>query len=370
MQEKTWAEKLLAAADIRIGGDNPWDIQIHDPAVYDRVLTQGSIGLGESYMDGWWSCKNLDQFFNKLFLANIPGHITMSWPALVDYIKVKILNLQKGKRAFEVAYRHYDLGNDFFKAMVGPSLMYSCGYWNNSKDLDSAQFAKMDLICRKLNLKKGQRILEIGSGWGSFAKYAAENYGVAVTGVTVSKEQFKFSKDYCKGLPIEFRLQDYRQIHEKFDHVVSIAMFEAVGLKNFTAYMQVVKRCLKDDGLFLLHTIGLPAPDSQFDPWLNKYIFPNGFVPSLRDIFQASEKLFITEDVHNFGADYDRTLMEWHKNFQLTWPKFEKHYGQKFYRMWEYYLLMCAGLSRSRTTQLWHIVFSQNGVPGGYQSIR
>ncbi len=368
--QKQWIEKLLAIADIKINGSNPWDIQVKNPALYNRVLSQGSLGLGESYMDGWWECQELDQFFYRLFSANIPDQVKVSLPVIFGVIKAKLFNLQAVTRAFEVGQKHYDLGNDFFEKMLGESMAYSCGYWKEATDLDSAQFAKFDLICRKLNLQPGQRILDIGSGWGGFTKHAAKNYGVKVVGVTVSKEQAKFAEDFCKGLPVEFRLQDYRTLNEKFDHIVSVGMFEHVGPKNYKTYMKLAKKCLKEDGLFLLHTIGWPISENSFDPWLGKYIFPNAALPSLKQISDSAESLFIIEDVHNFGTDYDKTLMAWDKNFEENWPKFKQEYGERFYRMWKYYLFLCAALFRSRKTQLWQVVLSPDGVKGGYKPVR
>ena len=373
-----WANKLLESSDVRINGNNPWDIKIINQDLYNRVKAEGSLGLGESYMDGWWECKHLDQFFYKLLLAKIPNKIGLSLPVLFAVISAKLFNLQGRSRAFQVGEEHYDLDNKLFSAMLGKSMTYSCGYWKNTNDLDSAEFAKLDLICHKLNLKPGQRILDIGCGWGSFAKYAAENYKVSVVGITISKEQAEFAKKLCKGLKVKIRLHDYRELNvhsagsgqEKFDHIVSIGMFEHVGAKNHKEYFKVAKRCLKDDGLFLLHTIGYLTSGDSSDPWLNKYIFPNGVLPSLKQIASASEKLFVIEDVHNFGADYDKTLMAWHKNFEKAWPKLKEKYDKRFHRMWNYYLLSCAGLFRARQTQLWQIVLSPNGVSGGYKSIR
>jgi len=378
--QEAWVNKILESSGIKINGDNPWDIKVINPNVYDRIKAEGSLGLGESYMDGWWECKNLDQFFYKLFLAKIPDKIGFSLPLFLSVIKAKIFNLQAKSRAFEVGEKHYDLDNKLFSAMLGKTMAYSCGYWRKAKDLDSAQIAKFDLICKKLGLKKmrnpstgsGQnlRILDIGCGWGSFLKYAAENYGVSGVGLTISKEQADFAKKLCKGLPIEIRVQDYRELNEKFDHVISIGMFEHVGLKNYKTYFQTVRNCLKEDGLFLLHTIGNPVSGDNADPWLNKYIFPNGSLPSLKEISGNVEKIFIIEDVHNFGADYDKTLMQWHKNFNAVWPKFSDKYDERFFRMWNYYLLSCAGNFRSGHIPLWQIVLSKNGVPGGYKSVR
>jgi len=365
-----WVNKLLEPSGIKINGNNPWDIKILNQNLYSRVKAEGSLGLGESYMDGWWECKNLDQFFYKLLLAKIPDKIGFSLPVVLGAISAKILNLQAKSRAFEIGKKHYDLDNKLFSAMLGKTMAYSCGYWKKSKNLDSAQIAKFDLICKKLNLQRGQKILDIGCGWGSFLKYAAENYKVSGVGITVSKEQANFAKKLCKGLKIEIRLQDYRELNEKFDHIISIGMFEHVGAKNHKEYLQVARRCLKNGGLFLLHTIGSLTSGNSSDPWLNKYIFPNGVLPSLKQTTGACEKLFVIEDVHNFGADYDKTLMQWHKNFIDNWPKFKNKYDDRFYRMWRYYLLSCAGAFRARQIQLWQVVLSPNGVPGGYKSVR
>ena len=370
MDTITWANKLLEPAGIKINGDKPWDIQILNEGAINRVKAEGSLGLGESYMDGWWECKSLDQFFYKLFMGRITEKFEFNLPIILGVVSAKILNLQAKHRAFEVGEKHYDLDNKLFSAMLGQSMTYSCGYWKKAKNLDDAEFAKLDLICRKLDLQPGQRVLDIGCGWGSFAKYAAENYKVSVVGVTISKEQAEFAKKLCKGLKVEIRVQDYRELNEKFDHIISIGMFEHVGPKNHREYMKVAKRCLKDYGLFLLHTIGSLNSGNNSDPWLDKYIFPNGVLPSVKQIAGACEKLFIIEDLHNFGPDYDKTLMAWHKNFNQAWPEFKTKYSERFFKMWNYYLLCCAGTFRARRIELWQIVLSPNGVPGGYKSVR
>ena len=370
--QEIWAKKILALADIEINGTRAWDIKVNNPKFYSRVLVGGSMALGESYMDGWWECQALDQFFTRLFLTRIQEKIGISPSFIFQFIKANIFNLQAITRSFEVGQKHYDLGNDFFVSMLGESMTYSCGYWQHATNVTESEYAKLDLICKKLHLQKGQRILDIGSGFGAFAKYAATNYGVSVVGVTVSKEQKKFSEDLCKGLPVEFRLQDYRTLNEKFDHIVSVGMFEHVGVKNYKIYMEVVKRCLKEDGLFLLHTIGYPLSKTGFDEWMEKYIFPNASLPSLKQISESVEKRFIIEDIHNFGQDYDKTLMAWYQNFNQHWPEFsgKDHYDQRFYRMWKYYLLSCAGSFRSREIQLWQVVLSPHGVRGGYKPVR
>jgi len=360
--------ELLALAEIHVNGPNPWDIKVHNDRFYARVLAGGSLALGESYMDGWWDCPALDQLFTRIFSSQLDKKIltfAMAWAA----IKARLLNLQRTSKAFEIGEAHYDIGNYLYKAMLDKRMTYTCGYWKNAKNLDVAQEAKLDLVCKKVGLKKGMRVLDIGCGWGSFAKFAAEKYNVSVVGITVSKEQVELARERCKGLPVEIRLQDYREVNEKFDRVVSLGMFEHVGYKNYRTYMQVAKHCLAPDGLFLLHTIGGNASVTTTDPWIGKYIFPNSMLPSIKQIAEACEGLFVIEDWHNFGADYDKTLMAWHANFEKKWNKLSSQYNERFHRMWRYYLLACAASFRSRKNQLWQIVLS-NGMKGGYRSSR
>ena len=359
------AEELLAEADVKLNGDRPWDIHVHDNRFYKRVFAEGSLGMGESYMDGWWDAESLDELFCKILSAKINKKVN-PYKILWLVLQSRIFNLQSIRRAFQVGLEHYDTGNDLFELMLDKRLTYTCGYWKNAKDLDEAQEHKLDLVCRKIDLKDNQCILDIGCGWGSFMKFAAEKYGARGVGITVSKEQAEYARENCSGLPIEVRVQDYRDVNEKFDHIVSLGMFEHVGPKNYRKYMEVVSRCLKDEGIFLLHTIGAIVTCKTPDPWINKYIFPNGILPSLKDISKSAEKLFVLEDFHNFGADYDKTLMAWFHNFDSSWNLLCKKYGDRFYRMWKYYLLGCAGAFRARDIQLWQLVFSKNGIPGGY----
>lgn len=267
--------------------------------------------------------------------------------------------------------RHYDLGNDLFQAMLDPEMAYTCGYWKDADDLEQAQKAKLELVCQKIGLKAGARVLDVGGGWGCFAKYAAENYGAEVTAITISKEQAELGRRRCKGLPVEILLRDYRQLDsEPFDHIVSLGMFEHVGHKNYRGFMEKMGSLLKDDGLFLLHTIGSNETQWETDPWVDKYIFPNSLIPSIRQIGSALEGLFVMEDWHNFGLDYDKTLMAWYGNFERHWDDLRPRYGDRFYRMWKYYLLQCAGLFRARKKQVWQLVLSKKGVPHGYSSLR
>jgi cyclopropane-fatty-acyl-phospholipid synthase len=370
MSAKSEVQRLLKTADVLINGKRAWDIQVRDERFYARVLAHGSLGFGDSYVDGWWDCKRLDEMFFRIRRAHLEDVVYRRPSMLVPYLHAKLTNMQRKSRAFEVGEKHYDIGNDLYSSMLDKRLTYTCGYWRDAKTLDEAQEAKLDLVCRKLQLKPGMTVLDIGCGWGSFAKFAAERWGVSVVGVTVSKEQVALARELCKGLPVKILLQDYRDIHGQFDRIVSLGMIEHVGFKNYKTYMRVCHRCLKDDGLFLLHTIGSDVAETVGDPWITKHIFPNSIVPSIKQLSSAIEGLFIMEDWHNFSADYDPTLMAWHKNFRAAWPTLRKCYGDRFYRMWSYYLLACAGSFRARRAQLWQIVLTKHGIVGGYPSIR
>ena len=358
---------MLDLADIRLGGERPWDIRLLDDKVPERVFSLGNLGLGESYMDGHWEADHLDAFFDRVLRGHLDQKVN---PLRLAFhaLRIRLLNRQSLKRAWQVGEAHYDLGNDFYSAMLDPRMTYTCGYWEGgAQTLAQAQEAKLDMICRKLGLKPGMRVLDIGCGWGSFMGYAAEHYGVECVGVTISKEQAAWAKERYAGLPLEFVLLDYRKIEGQFDRIASVGMFEHVGRKNHRTFMEVAHRCLKDDGLFLLHTIGKNLRSSVPDPWIDKYIFPNGDLPSIGQIGDAADNLFVVEDLHNFGTDYDRTLMAWHANFEAAWPRFSDQLGERFRRMWRYYLLSCAGAFRARDIQLWQWVFSKNGVSGGYK---
>jgi cyclopropane-fatty-acyl-phospholipid synthase len=368
--EQTISE-IFSLAGISINGSRPWDIQVHRPEFYDRILCGGSLALGETYMAGWWDCLSLDQFFFRILRNNLDLKIKKSRSALLCGIKATLSNCQSRRKALEVGRKHYDVGNDLFECMLDKHMTYSCAYWNNETiDLTGAQEAKLELICRKVKLEPGMRVLDIGCGWGSFVRYAAQNHGVEAVGITISKEQAKLARKRCAGLPIDIRLLDYRDLPEEFDAIVSVGMFEHVGYKNYRHFMKMVNRCLKPEALFLLHTIGSNNSTHHGDPWFDKYIFQNGMLPSIEQMGKASELLLVMEDWHNIGLHYDKTLTNWFANFDQSWPRLQDRYSETFYRMWKYYLLSMAGSFRSRTIQVWQIVFSKNGRLGGYQSCR
>jgi cyclopropane-fatty-acyl-phospholipid synthase len=362
-------EKLFTPADITLNGDRPWDFTVHNGNLCRRLLVHGSLGLGESYMDGWWDCEKIDELVCRLFSRGVDRQVR-TWGMAVAAITARFSNRQSQVRSFQVGTHHYDIGNDLYARMLDSRMIYSCAYWKEADTLDAAQEHKLDLICRKLHLEPGLRLLDIGCGWGGLAQFAAERYGVEVLGVTVSQEQARAAQQKCSGLPVEIRLQDYRGLHEPFDRIVSIGMFEHVGYKNYRTYMSVVDRCLKDDGLFLLHTIGGNTSVTTCDPWLERYIFPNGMLPSAVQITSAFEGIFILEDWHNFGPHYDTTLMAWWHRFEESWKDLSARYDERFHRMWRYYLLSCAGAFRARVNQVWQIVLAKEGIGGCYRPAR
>ena len=377
-------KEILTSADITINGNRPWDIHVHDPRFYQRILTDGSLGFGESYMDKWWDCEALDEAIARIMRADSDKKLPKTLKLIAFLLQRRFFNIARGKRAYIVGQHHYDIGNELYQRMLDPDMNYSCGYWKgmhldkdwrDPKKLTKAQQAKLDLICRKLQLQKGMKVLDIGSGWGNFARYAAQNYGVRVVGITVSKEQAKKAKERCKGLPVTFRVQDYREMKpELFDRVVSIGMFEHITHKNYETFMRIVDHCLARDGLFLLHCIGANVTTFANDPWNEKYIFPNSHVASLAQIAKSAEGKFIVEDMQNFGSYYYTTLLAWYENFTKHWKElvqlYPEKYTDRFYRMWTYYLLSCAGAFKCRSLLLFQIVFSKNNNLGVYEAVR
>lgn len=365
MEAKQAIVNLLNYADIKIDGDNPWDIKVLNDEFYSRVLAEGNLGLGESYMDGWWECKELDTFIFKILRADIEHKYNSEIIVRAAKEKFKhFFNPQSIANSKKDIHFHYDIGNVLFENMLDKRMIYSCAYWKNSNTLDEAQEAKLDLICKKIGLKPGMTLLDIGCGWGSFMKYAAEKYGAICTGVTLSKEQIKLGEELCAGLPVTFLYTDYREYKgQEFDRIVSIGMFEHVGPQNYKTYMEKASSLLKEDGIFLLHTIGGLKSSSECDKWIRKYIFPNGTIPSIKEIGESMENIFYMEDWQDFGPYYDTTLMEWYNNFEKNWNIIGQHYDERFKKMWEYYLLSCAGAFRARDLGLWQLVLTKKRYP-------
>ena len=364
---REWVDQVFAAAGIEPGGTRPWDIQIHDPAFYQRVWAGRNLGMGEAYIDGWWDSHQLDEFFARLLRSKVEQSLRVTPKLALRALAHRVFNFQTRVRSREVIDQHYDLGNDLFQAMLDSRMNYSCGYWKGARSLEEAQVNKLELACRKLMLKPGMRLLDIGCGWGALAKHAAQHYGAKVLGITLSLPQKLFAEESCRGLPATFLVRDYRDLpDQEFDRVVSIGMFEHVGHKNARTFFDIVRSHLKEDGIFLLHSIGGSSSRAGVDPWIAKYIFPNGELPSQAQISHAMEGRFVMEDWHNFGSDYDRTLMAWYGNFTEHWPRLKARFDQRFFRMWSYYLLSCAGAFRARSIQLWQVVMTKHGLKGGF----
>ncbi|KTD31117.1 cyclopropane fatty acyl phospholipid synthase [Legionella maceachernii] len=371
-----YIQNALDKANITINGDKPHDIKLLDESALKRIITDGALGLGETYMEGWWECECLDVLSYQLCVGEVYRAIKPNFFQFLYHLSTKLINYQTPKKSKQVAQQHYNLDNHLFELMLGKSMAYSCAYWQNANDLDSAQWAKYELVCKKLYLTSEDTLLDIGCGWGGFAAYAAEHYGCNVVAISISSNQISYAKEHFGHLPIEFQIADYRShsiynpTKKQFTKLVSIGAFEHFGYKNYVSFFQLMREQLSDDGLFLLHTIGNNETAIATDRWINKYIFPNGYLPSMVQISQALESAFLVEDWHNFGAYYDNTLLAWNQNFANNWDALKSRFDTRFYRMWQYYLLMCAGMFRARAAQLWQIVLSKSGVKGGYESIR
>lgn len=356
-------KEMLAGIGININGNNPWDIRVNDNRTYSQVLCNKNLGLGETYMEGWWDCPQLDEFICRILKAGLDSRVKGSKLLRLKSLVALIFNLQSRLRSHKVAEQHYNLDNELFTAMLDPYVQYSCAYFDKTDDLNQAQLQKINLICKKLNISKDDNVLDIGCGWGGLARYIAEHYNCRVTAINIAEEQISYARELCKNLPVEIKHIDYRDLTGSYDKIVSVGMFEHVGPKNYKTFMKAVHRCLKDDGVFLLHTIGSNETGVSGDPWISKYIFPNGKLPSIAQIGKAIEGLFVMEDWHNLGEHYEKTLLAWHKNFNQVWVQLKNKYDEKFRRMFEYYLLSCAGCFRARHIQLWQIVFTKYGTP-------
>ena len=354
-------ENLLRAADIQINGARPWDIQVHDERFFPRVLAGGTLGFGESYMDRWWDCAALDEMCGRAIAARLEQRFTFSLRNLLALAISLSMNRQTQRRSRRVGETHYNLGNDFFQAMLDPWMQYSCALYADGDDLASAQRRKLEMTCQRLQLRPGMRLLDIGCGWGGLAKYAAEHYGCSVVGLTISREQQLFAERWCRGLDVQIQLCDYRRVRGTFDRAVSVGMVEHVGFKNYRTYLQVVAASLGKEGRFVCQGICNSVSSFQLDPWMRRYIFPNSVLPSLSRLTRAAEGLFIVEDVLNLGRHYDPTLMAWEENFRRAWPRFAGRYDDRFRRMWRFYLLSCAGAFRARSMQVYSILFSKEG---------
>ena len=361
---------LLHGAGIEIGDNELKDIEVHDDRLWDRIVGDRELGFGESYQEGWWDCPRTDLLLERVLQINPRDHIRASKTQLAQTLLGTITNRQNLKRAKDNASAHYDDGNDLYERMLDPRMIYSCGYWTDAYDLESAQAAKLDLICRKLRLEPGMKMLDIGCGWGGLAKFAAEKYGVDVVGISPAIEQVRLARERTQGLSVRIEQLDYRSVTGKFDRITSVGMLEHVGPRNYKSFFDSCDRLLTPDGQMLHHTIGSNETKNRTDPWFDKYIFPGGVTPSLGQLSEASQRYFSVEDVHNFGPDYDLTLMAWWENISARWEEIPT-YDERFRRTWDHYLLTSAAAFRVRNLQLWQIVYTRHGqVTPKYYSVR
>jgi len=334
------------------------------PEVVRRLKRDGIYGLGEDYIAGKWQVTDLTGFLAQL--VKLPEVTRLKFSPRTAWYVFRALtsNPQSGAGVYEVGERHYDLGNTLFSAMLDRSMSYTSGMWRNAATLEEAQIQKLRSICEKLELKPGMTVLDIGCGWGNFARFAATEYGVKVIGLTISREQQALGMERCRGLPVELRLQDYREFNEQVDRVVSIEMIEAVGHKNLRAFFESAYRALVPGGRFVLQvisgnsfTLRSPAFLDQYLLWLVRHIFPNGYLPRMDHLTGREAQPFLLESMEQFGESYERTLSAWKDNFDRAWPSLKDHYGEDFRRMWHFYLCGCMACFRTRLVSVYQIAY-------------
>lgn len=348
---------------------------VHDERFFARTLTGGDTAIGEAYMDGDWSAPDLVSVM-RLAVRNLArlentNSFFSSLSRFADRIRQRLRkNTVEGSR--RNIHAHYDLSNEFFKLFLDRSMMYSCAWYETADDsLETAQFQKLDRICRKLELQPRDRILEIGTGWGGFALYAAENYGCRVTTTTISEQQHQYARECFDrteaGGRIELQFKDYRNLTGKFDKIVSIEMFEAVGFDHYDEFFSACDKLLAPDGSMLLQTITMNeqkfAQYLKQSDWIQKYIFPGAQLASVRGILDSLTRstrlsLFNAEDM---GAHYARTLAAWRGRFLDSIVDVKAlGFDDRFTRMWEYYLCFCEGAFLERHISDFQLLLTKN----------
>jgi cyclopropane-fatty-acyl-phospholipid synthase len=285
------------------------------------------------------------------------------------------VNLQTRRGSLTIAEVHYDLDHRLYKQFLGPYNQYTCCFFNQAENLEEAEVEKLEMVCNKLDIQPGDKVLDIGCGWGGFARYAAETRGCHVTGISISKEQIEYARKYAEGHPVDIIESDYRDLpklydNRHFDKVVIIGMIEHVGYKNYRRLFEIIHQLLDDNGRFLLHTIGNSHTTTVVDPWIEKYIFPNSMAPSMRQLAASAEQLFVIQDWENYGHYYAPTLAAWHENFHRNWEAIasienEQRFDERFRRMFNYYFLSCKAGFETEHIFLWHLVMTKQGLGKG-----
>ncbi len=371
-------ESLLEGTGVRVDGDRPWDIRVNRDRLYRRTL-RGSLGIGESYIDGDWDCAALDQLFRRVLSANTQKNPLIRAARAWRGLQARVMNLQTRERSRAVAEEHYDIDHRMYALFLGPWNQYTCCFFDGTDDLGRAEVIKLELLCDKLELKAGDRLLDIGCGWGGFAKYAAETRGCEVTGISLSEEQIRYAAEYTRGLPVAIRRLDYRDLPGSglapFDKISIVGMIEHVGYKNYGRIFGVVHQMLKPDGLFLLHTIGNCEKTSVVDPWIEKYIFRNSMAPAMSQLADAAEGRFAVEDWENYGHFYVPTLQAWYDRFNANWDRIRalktaRPFDERFRRLWNYYLMSSKAAFDVEQLHLWQVVMTRrNSGRGVYRRV-
>jgi cyclopropane-fatty-acyl-phospholipid synthase len=340
-------------------------MRLSDRSLYHKLVFNPELNAGEAYMDGRMS-------FEDSTLRDFLTLFSLNRLSLASYPLQKVLRrvsrmFKKGQQANPIGKaqqnvaHHYDLGNDFYKLFLDEGLQYSCAYFTNDDNtLEQAQRNKLRLLAAKLNLSPGLKILDIGCGWGDLALYLARLADVEVVGVTLSKEQFELANARARkaGLDnrVRFELKDYRKVEDRFDRIVSVGMFEHVGVHHYGEFFGKINELMDDDGLALIHSIGHMSPPGTASPWLRKYIFPGAYSPALSEVFEVVEQnsLWVT-DLEFLRLHYAKTLAHWAQRFEANRDKVEAMYDARFARMWEFYLISAEMMFRTGSQLVFHM---------------
>lgn len=377
---KSHVISFLEKAGIAIGGPNDFDIHVNDDRFYEMFFKDRTVGAGEAYTEGFWDVKDLKLLAEKIFLS---GKLDHQYGFLNNLIYQ--LNKAQGKlKALFDIKKTYDHNIELYRAMLDKRLLYTCAYWNNIDysvaNLDLAQEQKLELVCQKLGLHqqpKGQSILDYGCGFAGFAKYAHEKYGAKVVGITISKLQYKVAKEICKGLPIEIRFQDYRDIPkgELYDHLVALGIIEHITVKNAREFILNAKSHLKNekyqDNRFVLHGMFTNGTEHRIDPWMEKYIFPGAEIFTFKHLFDMIHGVFYCQDFHPFGPDYSLTADAWYQRLEMNYGNLlPSEQNNEFMRTFEFYLKTASASFLTQRNNLMQMVLTHGPVINGLEPVR